>query len=212
MRLATTMLCAVAVLALSTVASADNVTETNSAVLEWGTAGTGPVTSGAVLLYPSDITLAGVNGDITDVNVTLNGVSHTWSDDLEVALAFNGTIVELWNDAGGSDDPNGDVTFDDQAAAPIDDGSFAAGSGTFQVSAYSVGINNPAATGSTLADFNGQGANGTWSLYVWDDAAADTGSIAGGWTLNVVTSNIPEPTSAGLLACGLAGLMIRRRK
>ena len=37
--------------------------------------------------------------------------------------------------------------------------------------------------------------NGTWSLYVVDDAAVDTGNIAGGWTLTL-TQNVPVCNNA----------------
>ena len=57
--------------------------------------------------------------------------------------------------------------------------------------------------GSTLATLNGTGANGTWSLYVFDDGVGDLGSIAGGWSLTITTApatgaraalGIPTPT------------------
>src|SRR6185369_1596967 len=35
--------------------------------------------------------------------------------------------------------------------------------------------------------FNGDSANGTWSLYVLDDGQGDQGSIAGGWSLTLTT-------------------------
>jgi hypothetical protein len=42
--------------------------------------------------------------------------------------------------------------------------------------------------GSALSVFNGQTANGTWSLYCVDDGPGDQGSIAGGWSLTLTTS------------------------
>jgi subtilisin-like proprotein convertase family protein len=193
-------------------ASADVISETNSAVIEWGILGTGPVTSGEATLFPSDIGVAGAVGAITDVNVTLHGGAHTWADDMEIALRSpSGSVVILMQDAGGSDDIAGDITFDDQAAAPIDDatGTFT-GSGSYMVSVYDIGTSTaPAATGADLSAFNGEDANGTWSLFVFDDAGGDTGAFSGGWTLDIVT--IPAPASAALL--GLGGIAaIRRRR
>src|SRR5205823_115709 len=43
---------------------------------------------------------------------------------------------------------------------------------------------------TNLAVFNGQNLNGTWSLYVQDDGPNDTGSIAGGWSLSIATTNV----------------------
>ena len=194
-------------------ASADVISGTNSTILEWGFAGTGAVTAGETTLFPSGIVIAnGATNIVTDVNVTLNRGSHTWADDMEISLRSpSGTVVVLMQDAGGSDDIAGDLTFDDQAAGMIDDatGTFT-GSGTYQPSVYSTATTTaPAPTGVGLSAFNGENANGTWDLFVFDDAGADTGSFAGGWTLDLVV--VPAPASAALL--GLGGLAaIRRRR
>jgi hypothetical protein len=39
--------------------------------------------------------------------------------------------------------------------------------------------------GTNLSVFNGTDPNGTWSLYVVDDALVDAGLIAGGWSLTL---------------------------
>ena len=44
-----------------------------------------------------------------------------------------------------------------------------------------------------LSAFNGLNPNGTWNLFVADDAAGDAGSIAAGWRLELTTA----PTLAG---------------
>ena len=192
-------------------ASADSISQTDSTVIEWGFAGTGPVTDGPAIGNPFTINIAGASGAILDVNVTLLNGTHTWSDDLEIALmAPDGTIVHLMDDAGGSDDIGGDLGFDDQAAAALGDADNggAAVAGVFQVSVYGTSANLPAATGTTLADFNGGDANGAWTLYVYDDAGGDTGSFQGGWRLDIET--VPTPASAALL--GLGGLAAARRR
>jgi hypothetical protein len=55
--------------------------------------------------------------------------------------------------------------------------------------------------GANLAVFNDTDPNGTWSLYVIDDASPDAGSILGGWQLDIVTTApavaaIPDQTTA----------------
>src|SRR5262249_55070841 len=41
---------------------------------------------------------------------------------------------------------------------------------------------------------NGTNPNGTWSLYVFDDAGGDMGSFAGGWEIDIITDQCPTPT------------------
>src|SRR5205814_6733498 len=74
-------------------------------------------------------------------------------------------------------------------------------SGTFRPTNYGTGdlfpapapqvtYNNAATAGSaTFASvFNGTNPNGTWSLYVVDDASADIGTMSGGWSINITTT------------------------
>jgi len=196
-------------------ASADVINETNSAALEWGVSPTngGQIDSGAVTLFPSGIAVAGANGPITDVNVTLNVGSHSWADDMEIVLRSPaGTVVALMQDAGGNDNIAGDLTFDDQAAGVIADaGTDIDFSGSFQPSVYGTAVASPAPAANAvgLSAFNGEDANGTWDLFVYDDANGDFGSFAGGWTLDIVT--VPAPASAALLALGGIAATRRRR-
>jgi hypothetical protein len=46
---------------------------------------------------------------------------------------------------------------------------------------------------TSLAAFNGTDPNGTWSLYVVDDALVDTGMIAGGWSLTLAWEAVELP-------------------
>jgi len=47
-----------------------------------------------------------------------------------------------------------------------------------------------------LSTLNGATANGTWSLFVNDDGPGDFGTIAGGWTLDLQTTDITPPETA----------------
>ncbi|GAB5497400.1 MAG: hypothetical protein Phyf2KO_24800 [Phycisphaerales bacterium] len=206
------LLCALAA-CLASSASADVTIESNPAPLEWGIAGTGPVTQGEATLFPSIINVAGATGVVLDINVTIMEGQHTWSDDLEITLRSpSGTVVTLMQDAGGLDDIGGDLIFDDQAASPIDDNEIGAlVAGSYQTSVYGTADTTaPASNGSLLSLFNGENPNGNWELYVYDDAFSDTGSFADGWEIRIETF-IPAPASATLL--GIGGLAaIRRRR
>uniref|UniRef100_UPI00260FD3EF tandem-95 repeat protein n=1 Tax=uncultured Azohydromonas sp. TaxID=487342 RepID=UPI00260FD3EF len=79
--------------------------------------------SGAVTPFPSVVTVSGYAGLITNVNVTLSSITHTYPDDLDILLVGpQGQSVLLMSDAGGSGDVNGiTLTFDDAAAAGLSD-------------------------------------------------------------------------------------------
>lgn len=75
-----------------------------------------------------------------------------------------------------------------------------------------------APTGSALSIFNGSSGNGTWSLYVLDDYAEDSGTITNGWSLDITAAAAAPaktvPTlgewSLMLLATLLAGITALR--
>ena len=148
--------------------------------------------------YPSSINVSNVGGTITKVTVTLTEFRHSYPDDVDILLVGpNGQSVVLMSDAGagGTNTPaqlvNARLTFDD-AGAPLPDNSEIAEFGTFRPSNYEGNetFTTPAPAGpygSALSVFNGTVANGTWSLYVMDDASPDAGSI-GTWLLSIQTT------------------------
>ncbi len=157
---------------------------------------------------PSDITVSGVKGTITDVNVFLNGINHTNPDDFEILLQGPfGQTTSLMNDAGGSTDLlTSDISFNDQAGAKIPDAGPISSFGN-QPSDYAVfagggpGLEaflSPAPSppyGLVLSNYIGTSPNGTWHLYVDDDVFnTNTGGISGGWSLSI-TSTDPPPTT-----------------
>ena len=146
--------------------------------------------------YPSTINVSGVAGPITKVTATLLGFTHTWPEDIDVLLVGpGGQSVALMGAVGGGTDANNvTLTFDDAAGGAI---GASVVSGTFKPSGSISAMTAPAPAGpygSELAAFNGTTANGTWSLYVLDAAAADTGNIAGGWRLAITAG---EPLCCG---------------
>src|SRR4051794_27037132 len=55
--------------------------------------------SGAATPYPSNVTVNGMAGTITDVSVTLNNFTHSWSSDVDVLLVSpTGQKVVIFSD------------------------------------------------------------------------------------------------------------------
>jgi Ca2+-binding RTX toxin-like protein len=168
-------------------------------------ANSGPILipdSGPALPYPSTINVSGLSAAVTDVDVTLNNVTHTFPDDIDVLLVGpRGQNVIVMSDAGGFD-PIADTTlsFDDSAAAFVPDDTTPAPGAYKPTDSVETGEENdtfsaPAPGGpysEELAAFNGTDPNGTWSLYVFDDAPPDSGDIEG-WSLRIA---VAAPTTA----------------
>jgi subtilisin-like proprotein convertase family protein len=154
-------------------------------------------TTGPANPYPSAIAVSGLTGAVTDVKATLTGLSHTWPGDIQVLLVGpSGQNVVLLSGVGGATDVvNANLTFED--AAPTVVPSIIV-SGTYRPTAATPFVGPPPAPpspyGVALAIFNGTVGNGTWKLFVHDSTSGDTGSISGGWSLDI-TTNGPTITS-----------------
>jgi len=149
----------------------------------------GAGTSGPANPFPSQITVGGLPASIGKVRVTLS-ISHTFPDDLDIMLVGpGGQNAIIMSDVGGDTDTPGfvSITLDDAAANSLPDtGPLVAG--TFKPTDIDPGDSFPApapapAGTSTLSVFNGTNPNGTWRLYVVDDANGDMGTIAS-WRLD----------------------------
>jgi subtilisin-like proprotein convertase family protein len=156
--------------------------------------------------YPSNIAVSGITGTVTKVTATLRNMSHTFPGDIDILLVGpGGQKMILMSDAGGSDDINNvTLTFDDAAAAALPSSLIV--SGTFRPTNSGTGDTFPAPApagpyGAALSAFNGVSPNGTWSLYVVDDAGIDAGNIAGGWSLTITTADPVCEFEACTLAC-----------
>ena len=155
-------------------------------------------TSGDANPYPSTITVPTTTTALTDVNVTLTGVNHTWPSDIDILLQGpSGATVVLMSDVGGGTDTvDVNLTFDDDGpsmTSPVTSGTYRPtnnGSGDPFPSPAPSGT-----PGSELSVFNGTNPSGTWSLYVEDDYLFDSGSISGGWSLTFVPSFNPDYTT-----------------
>lgn len=142
--------------------------------------------------YPSSITVSGVSSAIHRLRVSLLNLSHSFSDDLDILLVGpDGRATLLMSDSGGEFTINGaTLTFDDAATDGLPDFNLIS-SGIFRPSNFGAEVDifaAPAPVGpyaTNLSIFNGTDPNGTWSLYIMDDADKDSGTLAGGWRLSI---------------------------
>lgn len=167
-------------------------------------------------VYPSRILVSNVDSNLTEVTVTLNGLTIERPDDLELLLVSpSGSNYVLLSDAGGTvtSVSNIVITFSDAAASFIPDaGPLSAG--TFKptsVNSTAVAFPAPAPSGpflhaapfgtATLSSaFSGSNPNGYWSLYGRDDVTgASPTVISGGWCLLI------EPPPTLRLSIALSG-------
>jgi subtilisin-like proprotein convertase family protein len=182
-------------LAAAVLTITDNDSPANASPITIPATVTGNPTGAPAAPYPSGITISGRIGTISDVNVTLTGLTHSFPQDISVRLVGPaGQNLELLSGTGnGSAASNVNLTFDDSAAAPITPSGAVTG-GTWKPSAEAGGPDPypapaPAVTGATtLSTFNGTNPNGVWNLYIIDGAFGDVGSLAGGWSLSIQTA------------------------
>jgi subtilisin-like proprotein convertase family protein len=131
------------------------------------------------------------SGTIDDLDVTIS-INHTYDADLHVALVSpSGTIVRLFANVGSYGQNFTNTTFDDSAAVDIGNTSPANApfTGTFrpqQANNHDI-PGDPTVGANTLSAFNGEDAQGTWTLLVLDDASGDTGVLVN-WSISVKTS------------------------
>ncbi len=156
--------------------------------------------------YSSAINVSGMTGKISNLKVTLTGLTHTAVFDVDILLVSpDGRGLVLLSDAGTGGASGVNLTFDDTAAAGQVPNSVV--SGTYRPTDNSVPDSFPAPapyrpwhvqTGSNqLSNFNGYNPNGTWQLFIVDDAITNSGSISGGWSLDITTTPVtPPPTTA----------------
>jgi subtilisin-like proprotein convertase family protein len=197
-------LAALAIAGLASAASAQTFSSNTLINLPSGQPGT---TSGPADPYPSGITVSGVSG-ATGVTITLNGLSHTFPADLDVLLVAPSGTVMLMSDAGGGDDVVGiDLTFADGSPAIPSVGPLS--TGTFGPFNYGTGdiMAAPAPAGPYGSSLNAlaASANGTWNLFIVDDAGGDFGTL-NGWSVTFV----PAPGTMALF--GIGGLLAARRR
>ncbi len=149
---------------------------------------------GAAAPYPATIFVSGLTASVFSVRVTLANLTHTYPDDLDMLLVGpNGRSTLILSDCGGQFGLNDvSLTLGDGAPNALPDSS-AIASGLYRPTNYepdSDPFPAPAPPGpyqTNLAVFTGIDPNGTWSLFIVDDADKDSGLVSGGWNLDFAT-------------------------
>jgi subtilisin-like proprotein convertase family protein len=168
--------------------------------------------------YPSTISVSGLSGTVTDVNATLTGFTHTFPQDVGVLLVgpTGANVVLMDGPDGGNAVSNLNFTFDDAAASSLDCGNVTLVSGTYMPNTcFPTDTWPPPAPappyGTALSVFNGTDPNGTWSLYVEDFFALDSGSISGGWSLDITIQPLAVTVSGLSAKRSQRGVVVRWR-
>lgn len=143
--------------------------------------------------YPRDIQVSGVRGLITDLGLKFDNFSSDRPADVDTLLVGpDGKSLTPISDAGGTTPVGGlDWTFQDgttpfSMAGPLI-------SGTFQPTDYDPNepMNAPAPAppfGTTLSQYKGTNANGTWRLFGFTDFFdGDSDGSLSGWTLTITS-------------------------
>ena len=160
--------------------------------------------------YPQRVYLSGLTGSISEMTLQLPNFAPTYPEDVDILLVSptGATFVPLAS-AGGTHQPSGvTLTLSDSAASLVPQATTPA-TGTFLPSDYNSSIsfpapapggsyNVPATQGSATfgSSFAGLAANNgdVWSLYVFDHAGGDSGTI-GGYCLTFTTSSAAATTT-----------------
>jgi subtilisin-like proprotein convertase family protein len=186
--------------------SNNSMSFSNAAAITIPATGTGAATGAPATPYPSNIAVSGAPTTISSLTVTISNFNHTFPDDVDLLLVSpTGRKMIIMSDAGSSTvATNLNITLDDAAASALPDGTGIA-SGTFKPANYGTGDVFPApapvgpylsaapgGTDTLASAFGGVAGgdpNGTWSLYVVDDASGDIGNFNGGWSITVTKTN-----------------------
>lgn len=155
--------------------------------------------------YPSQVSVSGATGPVTDVNVTLHRVGQNRPDLFKALLVSpSGEKVNLMNSNCGSAAIE-DFTWvlDQEAANPMPRGaSTSCPDFLYRPDAFASTASMPAPAPAspyrtTLDAFSGENPNGAWKLFV----DGDSGDLEGGWSLTLSTGE----ADVALPAAGTSG-------
>ena len=153
--------------------------------------------SGVAAPYPASLLVECVPGPVKHLAVTLDGLSHSFPDDVDVLLVSpTGASVKLLSDCGGNQKlTNVVLSFSDTATEPLPD-ALRIFPGHYRPTDYAptdTFLSPAPASGSAtnFLPFLGLNPNGVWSLFVLDDNGGDSGQILRGWSLSIEWEDTP---------------------
>ena len=152
-------------------------------------------TSGTAAPYPSQKRVGAfpTGSHIRDINLHLKNYSENHVPaDVDVMLAHRGINRTVMSDVGGSQFvDNINLVLNDEAnkVLPVFN-NVVLESGGWRPHNYESGDSFPApapvqANRAALSGFDTLNPNGTWKLYVQDDAPGDCGKFGGGWSITI---------------------------
>lgn len=152
--------------------------------------------------YGTSINVSGQTGVLSNIKVKVTGYFHASSGDVDMLLVSpNGRALTLMSDVASAAVSNIDLTFDDAATSGINVNPIV--TGTYRPTDNSNDIDffsSPAplrpyleSGQNQLNNFYGFSPNGEWRLFVVDDTQNNSGSISGGWSLDITTVPTPPP-------------------
>jgi subtilisin-like proprotein convertase family protein len=170
----------------------------------------------------SIIAVAGSGQTVTSVEVVMT-TQNGWNGDLYAYLEHDGVLSVLLNrpgrtaaDAAGAASSGMQIRFADAAptdihtAIPATYGALASGTYQPDARAEDPDLVTDASTRSLhLYGFDGQLADGEWTLFVADLSGGDIATLAN-WSLSVTV--VPEPSTSALLFGAALPLLLRRRR
>jgi subtilisin-like proprotein convertase family protein len=178
--------------------------------------------------------LTGLSGTIMGMSVTLNITGGNNSDLYVYLTGPNGGFAVLLNRVGlsyanpmGYEDTGFNITLSDSASSSVhsyQDASYAL-NGNGQLTGFWApdgrnidpqslpAVINSAAATATLGSFQGNDANGVWTLFVADLSGGGQSTLAS-WSINISTEvqAVPEPSVTALVGLCAALVLARQRK
>ena len=151
-------------------------------------------TSGPATPYPSPVTVEGLKGPVTDVDVVLHGVGHDDPLDIRAVLVSpsGATVALMDGNCGNTPAEDLELTLDQSAPTDMPTAT-ACTSTTYRPAASTDNRPMPAPAPQpphaiSLDVLDGTNPDGTWKLFVTDTKTGGVGDMEGGWTLNLKTA------------------------